>query len=423
MSVDFFQRSYSGFRLRYQLLGVLGCAIVPYLVRHWLPFGDQSLKILLVSVVGGLVASLLGLFFVRSVNDYPGVEGSAYILPSFCVAFGLVLAIFFFARFEYARSLFIASFMLNIVFLYAAYFIKQRTNRIIVGMVPGGDTARLMSIERIRWIPLTSPERVPSNLSAVVADLRVDFNDEWDRCLADFALAGLPVYHSKHLHESLTGRVELEHLSENSFGTLSPVSAYMTLKHIADWLAALSVAIILLPVLLLLSAAIMIDSRGSPIFRQRRIGYRGRPFIVWKFRTMRPARTSDLDNQRAAAMTLSDDMRITRLGRVLRKSRLDELPQIVNVLRGEMSWIGPRPEAEVLSQWYEAEIPFYRYRHIVRPGITGWAQVNQGHVAEVSDVRDKLYYDFYYIKNFSPWIDILICVRTVRTMLTGFGAR
>src|SRR3546814_1519951 len=116
---------------------------------------------------------------------------------------------------------------------------------------------------------------------------------------------------------------------------------------------------------------------------------------------------SGSSDARTAAMTASNDMRITRIGRFLRQSRLDELPQIINVLKGEMSWIGPRPEAEVLSQWYEAEIPFYRYRHIVRPGMSGWAQVNQGHVVEVGAVRDKLYYDFYYIKHFSPWIDIL----------------
>ena len=122
-------------------------------------------------------------------------------------------------------------------------------------------------------------------------------------------------------------------------------------------------------------------------------------------------------------MTQDNDVRITRIGGVLRQTRIDELPQIFNVLKGQMSWIGPRPEAEVLSRWYEDNIPFYRYRHIVRPGITGWAQVNQGHVAELEDVTSKLHYDFYYIKNFSPWIDMLIVVRTAWTMLTGFGAR
>jgi len=108
---------------------------------------------------------------------------------------------------------------------------------------------------------------------------------------------------------------------------------------------------------------------------------------------------------------------------LLRRSRIDELPQLWNVLKGEMSLIGPRPEALALSEWYERELPFYTYRHIVRPGITGWAQVNQGHVAELGDVHIKLHYDFYYIKHFSAWLDILIMLRTVSTMLTGFGSK
>jgi lipopolysaccharide/colanic/teichoic acid biosynthesis glycosyltransferase len=122
-------------------------------------------------------------------------------------------------------------------------------------------------------------------------------------------------------------------------------------------------------------------------------------------------------------MTGDLDPRITRVGAFLRKSRIDELPQLWNILCAEMSWIGPRPEAEVLSQWYVGEIPFYRYRHVVKPGISGWAQTNQGHVAEVGDIHRKLQYDFYYIKYFSPFLDVLILFKTVKTMLTGFGAR
>jgi lipopolysaccharide/colanic/teichoic acid biosynthesis glycosyltransferase len=126
---------------------------------------------------------------------------------------------------------------------------------------------------------------------------------------------------------------------------------------------------------------------------------------------------------RESAMTNHGDVRITRVGSVLRRSRLDELPQLFNILSGEMSFIGPRPEAEVLSSWYTGDIPFYRYRHVVRPGITGWAQVNQGHVAEVEEIYLKTQYDFFYIKYFSPWLDLLIVFRTVKTMLTGFGSR
>ena len=117
------------------------------------------------------------------------------------------------------------------------------------------------------------------------------------------------------------------------------------------------------------------------------------------------------------------DPRITRVGRVIRKYRLDELPQIINILLGQMSWIGPRPEPEILTRWFAAEIPYYRYRHVVKPGISGWAQVNQGYVSGVDGINTKLQYDFYYIKYFSPWLDLLILFRTIKTMLTGFGAK
>ena len=169
---------------------------------------------------------------------------------------------------------------------------------------------------------------------------------------------------------------------------------------------------------------IRFDSTGPVLFRQERMGYRGLPFIMYKFRTMRPrAAVGDEEAAREDAMTRAQDDRITRVGRFLRKWRIDELPQIINVFRGEMSWIGPRPEAVALSRWYEAEIPFYLYRHIVRPGLTGWAQVNQGHVTSVEDVWEKLNFDFYYVKNFSAWLDALILFRTIPTMLSGYGSK
>ena len=122
-------------------------------------------------------------------------------------------------------------------------------------------------------------------------------------------------------------------------------------------------------------------------------------------------------------MTKDGDARITRFGRILRRTRLDELPQLFNILRGDMSLIGPRPEAVALSEWYETQIPFYHYRHIIKPGLTGWAQVNQGHVTDVNDVREKLNLDFYYVKNYSIWLDILIALRTIAIVFTGTGAR
>ena len=314
------------------------------------------------------------------------------------------------------------AFVLCLLWFYSAYFRAQRRQGQPIGIIPLGAATRLTSIAQIEWRTLTDPRDDATALSAIAVDLRADLSDEWERTLTDYALAGLPVYHSKQLLESLTGQVELEHLSENSFGSLAPISAYMTFKHALDWCAAALALVILTPVLLAIALIIRIDSPGAAVFRQQRIGYQGRPFIVYKFRSMTIKHDADIGS-RAHAMTEFNDQRVTRIGRFLRTSRLDEVPQLVNVLKGEMSWIGPRPEAEILSRWYESEIPFYRYRHIVRPGITGWAQVSQGHVAAVEDVRHKLHFDFYYIKHFSPWLDILIVARTIRTMASGFGAR
>jgi len=153
--------------------------------------------------------------------------------------------------------------------------------------------------------------------------------------------------------------------------------------------------LIVLPLLGLAALAIKYDSPGPVFFMQPRMGYRGEVFRIWKLRTMR----ADIEG---GQYTDGDDIRVTRIGRLLRRYRIDELPQMINILRGEMSWIGPRPESLPLSEWYEREIGFYSYRHIVRPGITGWAQVQQGYAARPENVKHKLHYDFYYIKHFRP---------------------
>jgi lipopolysaccharide/colanic/teichoic acid biosynthesis glycosyltransferase len=147
------------------------------------------------------------------------------------------------------------------------------------------------------------------------------------------------------------------------------------------------------------------------------MGFRGVPFRVYKFRSM-------YIDQRGSGFTEGDDdPRITRVGRFIRKCRLDELPQLFNVIKGEMSFIGPRPESMELSEWYERDVAFFSYRHVVRPGISGWAQVEQGYAAEVDGMTTKLQYDFYYIKHFSLWLDILIAFKTLKTIVTGDGAR
>ena len=168
----------------------------------------------------------------------------------------------------------------------------------------------------------------------------------------------------------------------------------------------------------LLALAVLLDGGRPVLFWQERVGKDGKPFRMVKFRSMRR------DSEAAgAAFAAHGDLRVTRIGAFLRRYRLDELPQFYNVLRGEMSIIGPRPEQEAFVRAFAHDIPLYSIRHHVRPGITGWAQVRQGYAAGSEEAKEKLRCDFYYIKNFSLALDARIVWETVLTVLSGFGAR
>lgn len=411
------------FRNRVQLLGGIFFAIgVPLIVRYGLTDLPVFQHVVYNTIIGSLLAIFFGLLFFRRLIDYPGSEGIAYSVPVFAVTYGAVLIAFLFLRFEYSRYLFAVSYLLSVFWFTAVSIAMVRLRTLEIGIVPGGESARLSSMRSVKWHEIKLPDAIPMKVDAVVADLRHNFPLEWERFIAEAAVSGTPVYDVKHLCETLTGRLEIEHLSENTLGSLNPDDMYLKAKQAIDWLLALVVMTLLIPFFAVTTIAIRIDSRGPAIFRQQRMGYRGRPFTLYKFRTMYSEDNVSSD-ERDRAITKVGDSRVTRLGRFLRKTRIDELPQVINILRGEMSWIGPRPEAVPLSEWYEKELPFYRYRHIVRPGISGWAQVMQGHVAAPDEVLEKLHYDFYYIKNFSPWLDILIALKTIRTVLTGAGSK
>ncbi len=192
----------------------------------------------------------------------------------------------------------------------------------------------------------------------------------------------------------------------------------LTAKRGVDILLSLAVLIFLSPLLLLTALAIRLDSPGPAIYRQTRIGLGGKPFTLWKFRSMRE--DAEKNGPQYAAV---NDTRVTRLGRILRKYRIDEFPQAVNVLRGDMSFIGPRPERPEFVAELERKIPDYHARHMIKPGITGWAQVKYEYAASVEGARKKLVYDLYYIRNFSIILDIVILFMTVRVALFGLGSR
>lgn len=375
--------------------------------------------------IAAAIATFVGVLVVRKMGEFPGTITASYIFPAFAGAFSLVMLAILLLRLPYSGVLLSLSFFLALVVRFSIDAIERRTDRNFYYLVPGGEIDRIRRDVGVPYQMLQTPA-LPFGTThrIIVADLRHNHPPEWERAFAVAALNGIGVYHYKQVWEARTGKVRIEHLSENSLGSLIPSNSYAKMKRAID----ITITLVALPLLLVPMAftalLIRFDSPGPVFFRQERIGFRGKSFRVLKFRTMRVATPkATVDDQRNAAITKDDDHRITRLGRFLRQTRIDELPQLYNILRGEMSWIGPRPEARPLSEWYESEIPFYSYRHIVRPGITGWAQVNQGHVAGIREVHDKLRFDFYYIKNFSMWIDLLILFKTAVVVVRGSGAK
>jgi lipopolysaccharide/colanic/teichoic acid biosynthesis glycosyltransferase len=409
-------------KLRYQLLfGLPITGLLPTVLYNVETPELLMLPSSIATCVGGLVAFLVALYLFRRADTLPGVGVIGHVLPAAAAAYGVVVVGFFMARLDYSRVTFFMSYIAANLFLLAVSTYLRRRRGQTFFLVPSPRTAAIPAVPHVDWIMLDAPVLPKSPNLVLIADLRADLSDDWERLIAQAAVAGHPVYHVKQVMESLTGRVDIEHLSENSFGSLIPDSGYGKIKRVMDLITAPLALVLLLPAALLVAIAVKLDSPGPVFFRQERRGYRGQPFEVLKFRTMRHRPKGS--EERTAAITVHGDNRITKLGYFLRRTRIDELPQMWNIIKGEMSWIGPRPEAMALSDWYMAELPFYSYRHIVRPGITGWAQVNQGHVAELDDVRDKLYYDFFYIKNFSAWLDLLIVGKTLRTVITGYGSK
>lgn len=408
-------------RRRFQFAGALLIgALLPWSLRGSILPGTLLEAASLNGLSGNAIAITIALWMRLSIETYPGIRRAYVILPSALTGHGLVVVWFVATRFPYDRVSLALGFLLHVLWLYMLYIYAERRLTRRIALVPFGAVRKLDQVSGVEWFRLKRPRLADARgCDAIVADFAADMPDAWEAFLADAALAGRIVYQVKQLAESLTGRVELEHLSENSFGSLVPARGYFHLKGLIDFLWALALLPIALPLMGAIAIAIRLDSAGPVLFPQKRVGHAGRNITVYKFRTMRHVEVSD---KRKTGLVVEED-RITRVGRFLRRHRLDELPQIFNILKWEMSWIGPRPEAEVLSVWYTSELPFYRYRHVVKPGISGWAQVNQGHVARVDDVYVKLQYDFYYIKYFSPWLDLLIFLRTIKTMLTGWGAR
>jgi sugar transferase (PEP-CTERM system associated) len=240
--------------------------------------------------------------------------------------------------------------------------------------------------------------------------------------LLDLRLGGVKVEEATSWLERISGRIEVEQLYPSwiIFADGFRFSAFFRLvRRGLNFLVALAGTIISLPLLPFITLAVKLDSSGPVLYRQRRVGRRGTIFHCYKFRTMRV----DAEADTGATWASDDDPRITRVGRFLRSSRLDEVPQLWCVLKGDMHFVGPRPERPEFVEWLSKEIPYYGVRHVVRPGITGWAQVQYKYGNTLDDAREKLQYDLFYIKNASLGLDLLIMFQTIKIVLLGRGAQ
>jgi len=254
----------------------------------------------------------------------------------------------------------------------------------------------------------------------VVVDLRAVLSDRMAQFVSSAALAGMPVRALSTVYEEHTGRMPIVHLAEG-WELSTPVTKtapYIGGKFFIDWLVVMLAIPLAVPLGLVIALSIRLDSPGPVIFRQVRTGRHGSPFTLYKFRTM--VLDAEADGPQFASRA---DPRLTRVGGFLRRFRVDELPQLFNVLKGELALVGPRPEQVPFTERYAREIPFYEQRHLVRPGVTGWAQVNYGYADDQAEAVDKLTYDLYYVKHMSPWLDLHVLGRSVWTVLSGFGAR
>jgi lipopolysaccharide/colanic/teichoic acid biosynthesis glycosyltransferase len=269
----------------------------------------------------------------------------------------------------------------------------------------------------MRYVPISVGDHPPFGSIDILLFDHEETSGEYRRLLAHATATGMPIWSRSALEEELSGKVALEQLNIDWLRSSNFETNYASVKRVLDLTCTLLLLPLLLPLLAVVALLVWINGRRPVMFWQERIGLNGAPFQIVKFRTMRT------DTHAAPAFATDNDPRITPLGAVLRKFRLDELPQFWNVLRGEMSIIGPRPEQWAFAADFEESIPLYPARHWVRPGITGWAQVNQGYAADLGQTVEKLRYDLYYVKRLTFWLDLHIVFKTVYTILTGFGAR
>ena len=408
------------------LYKIFGVTALVLLCSHWLDLYDTArlntkgeLYFRLLMVPGVLAFILAGIAYVRP----------NYLLGGGSAAVGLIILTF--ALFGWRLGF---TWLVQLPILVERVYVLgtgERAQRVVLGLRQNPE----IGVEIASWTGkmegAVTRESVAAHLMEVVHKQKVHrvivaMPDRRGTIpmpeLLELRMQGVKIEEATSWLEKISGKIEVENLYPSwlVFGEgFRRSTAFIAVRRVVSFVISLIGLILALPLVPLIMLAIRLDSKGPVFYTQTRVGKAGRIFKVVKFRTMR----QDAEAASGPKWAGDNDPRVTRVGKFLRSSRLDEIPQLWCVLKGEMAFVGPRPERPEFIEWLSKEIPYYGVRHMVRPGLTGWAQVKYKYGSTVEDSREKLQYDLFYIKNASIGLDLLIMFLTVKTVLLRRGAQ
>lgn len=398
-----------------RILATAATFIVLWFVGTFVFFGGDSVSFAQETHLA--IALAIGLtVVVRAMTARGSVEDRLkQVLISLSIMFGTYALFILIGRYFFSRSILAVVIPASLLASLIIIWIRSRREGVktaiiapLVKVIPGNVGA----VET-----LTDPSSDFRRYDIILVDLHEPVSAEWASALSKAMLCGCRIRHIEDYTEELSGAVsirhfELEHLPSTDY------DSYILIKRLMDIAGALILAPIALPLVLIAGLAVGVTSGWPIFFIQPRVGFGGFPFMMWKLRTMRPPAPNE--NEGAA---VPGDNRVTPVGRFIRRTRIDELPQLWNVLKGDMSLIGPRPEVVAFHNAYTEVEPKFAYRCLVRPGITGWAQINAPPSANADEAIFKARYDLYYVKKQSLALDLLIALRTIWTVTHGGGVR
>jgi len=364
------------------------------------------------------LAYLLTVLIVGKLSTYPKVSSFGLCFSTLLFSYMAIILVISATRVYYSRSYLLISFLFSLLSLLTLEYLEHKHKRLRFVLLSdlGGNEAEDLARLNIELLRAIKPSEDHYD-GIVVKDIK-SLSPDIARFIVAESLKGTPVYTFAELYAAFLGRAPLNYIDPDLLGRKASSSIYKDVKRVVE-LSIATVSFVPATVIGLITAiSIILDSKGPVFFIQERVGQNGKPFKLIKFRTMH--NNSESNGPQFAE---ENDSRVTRVGKFLRKTRLDELPQLINVIRGDMSFVGPRPEQIPFARQFEEKIPYYSLRYSLKPGLTGWAQINRGYTSGFDDTKEKLEYDLFYLRYESPWLDLLILFKTLKIVMTGFGAR